>query len=1208
MSDEVALNVKFTGDSSGVVTESRRAKDAVDDLGAGVGRNTERTKQFSTANRDAQNALNNLGGTVRVVTGLLGALGAVTVVAKFKDVAVETAKLQGQLKTMTGSVEAASKAWADLEKFASKTPFTLDQSVQAFVRMKSLGLDPTERALTAFGNTASAMGRDLTQMIEAVADASTNEFERLKEFGIKAKQQGEEVTFTFQGVSTTVGKNSQEIVEYLTSIGEVTFAGAMADQMSALPGLFSNLEDSVDGLFRAVGELGGNDLLAGFVRGMTEEVNDLKGALPGVIDNAELLTDALVTMGAVMVSTLIPSFTALATTMASSVTFMGIATTAATTLRAALAFLGGPVGIALIAGTALLAFGNNAETAEGQTRRLKEEADKLNDALGDLSKGQIEQALVGLRQELAKTEAQIVSARQDAEDIRQTSRMGGLGMAASSTTGFAVASKDADRLAEAADLTRARIADLETQLVAMSKTAEVKVAPAVKAATTGIAELAKKARDQADAFNLANDPGLKFARTIEEIQRLQVSGLVTQTALNNAIQDAVDGYVKAVGATDEYAEAQKREKAAASEAEREATRAAEALARANAQAAERAAAAWNDFGRSVSESFRDTFVQAEGNLNDFLKRAEEALKEAARRWLFDSTIGRLFGGFTAAGAAGAAQAGVNSGGGGGGGGAGSLLGGNYSSLLTSGSMLTGANYAIAQGAGYVMRGLTAAGMTGANQSFINAYANTTTLGNSVYPGGGTVAGGLVTAGAGIAGSYVGNILGESVFNKKAESSYGSAAGSLAGAYIGAQYGSVGGPWGAAIGAIIGALADVAFGGDGKKRSNTGAIVGPTATGGTVAASGLRIAPYDRRGSDEGTQKLTSALIQIDEVLTGVARSAGVNVDFSNTALRGRNPDAGHDEEGIFFGGKGFNGGAEGFAEAPEMFIRAWIDEINEQLPKRVRDIIKGVDGTAEELVSGFAAAVEIDNLLGLDVVKDTKTAVDKLLEPQKLLIDLYDATTERVMSMAAGIDGSAAGLVTLSEALRDQKTAAVELALAYQGVQLETGAVFGGAIQSIRESLLTDEQLYETRRAQIAALTAELATTISPDQISRLQNEIVGLSSDTFRSLDSGQQQALGPEFIQFLTSAQNLAQQQLDAGLASLASREEGIRNTIDLELSAAQQQTQAAATMQTATEQFGQWVQELQNNPPNITINIPGFGNVTVPFGLNQLSEITF
>jgi diaminopimelate decarboxylase len=70
----------------------------------------------------------------------------------------------------------------------SETPFGLAQATQGFVKMKALGLDPTRAALTSFGNTASAMGKDLNQMIEAVADASTGEFERLKEFGIKASR------------------------------------------------------------------------------------------------------------------------------------------------------------------------------------------------------------------------------------------------------------------------------------------------------------------------------------------------------------------------------------------------------------------------------------------------------------------------------------------------------------------------------------------------------------------------------------------------------------------------------------------------------------------------------------------------------------------------------------------------------------------------------------------------------------------------------------------------------------------------------------------------------------------------------------------------------------------------------------------------------------------------------------------------------------
>jgi hypothetical protein len=118
--------------------------------------------------------------------------------------------------------------------------------------MKALGLDPTRASLTSFGNTASAMGKDLNQMIEAVADASTGEFERLKEFGIKAKKEGDNVSLTFQGITTTIGSSASEITQYLEKLGNVEFAGAMAERAKTLDGAISELGDTWDELFRTI--------------------------------------------------------------------------------------------------------------------------------------------------------------------------------------------------------------------------------------------------------------------------------------------------------------------------------------------------------------------------------------------------------------------------------------------------------------------------------------------------------------------------------------------------------------------------------------------------------------------------------------------------------------------------------------------------------------------------------------------------------------------------------------------------------------------------------------------------------------------------------------------------------------------------------------------------------------------------------------------
>ena len=54
----------------------------------------------------------------------------------------------------------------------------------------------TLEVAAAYGDTASAMGKSLDDMVEAVADAATGEFERLKEFGIRASKNGDRVSFT----------------------------------------------------------------------------------------------------------------------------------------------------------------------------------------------------------------------------------------------------------------------------------------------------------------------------------------------------------------------------------------------------------------------------------------------------------------------------------------------------------------------------------------------------------------------------------------------------------------------------------------------------------------------------------------------------------------------------------------------------------------------------------------------------------------------------------------------------------------------------------------------------------------------------------------------------------------------------------------------------------------------------------------------------
>ena len=197
--------------------------------------------------------------------------------------------LNSSMVTVTGSSAAAAREMAWIKTFAKETPFGLEQAANAFVKMKALGLDPSQKALTSYGNTASAMGKDLSQMIEAVADASTGEFERLKEFGIKAKQNGDQVSLTFQGVTKSIGNNAAEITGYLQAIGEKEFGGAMIERAKTLDGVISGLSDTWDELFRTVAASGTSALMTegivwldNYITSLTESMNKAKASGSGM--------------------------------------------------------------------------------------------------------------------------------------------------------------------------------------------------------------------------------------------------------------------------------------------------------------------------------------------------------------------------------------------------------------------------------------------------------------------------------------------------------------------------------------------------------------------------------------------------------------------------------------------------------------------------------------------------------------------------------------------------------------------------------------------------------------------------------------------------------------------------------------------------------------------------------------------------------------
>ncbi len=176
------------------------------------------------------------GGAAAAASGLVGT-------------ASEFERFQTILMTTEGSATAARDAMRWVQDFAVKTPYELDQVTDAFVKLRSYGLDPTHGLLQSLGDTSAAMGKPLGQAVEAIADAVTGENERLKEFGITASKIGNRIAYEYtnaagETVRTAVeAGNRMAIQQTLMGIMNEKYAGSMERLSQTWDGMVSNVWD-----------------------------------------------------------------------------------------------------------------------------------------------------------------------------------------------------------------------------------------------------------------------------------------------------------------------------------------------------------------------------------------------------------------------------------------------------------------------------------------------------------------------------------------------------------------------------------------------------------------------------------------------------------------------------------------------------------------------------------------------------------------------------------------------------------------------------------------------------------------------------------------------------------------------------------------------------------------------------------------------------
>jgi tape measure domain-containing protein len=146
------------------------------------------------------------GGAVVAAYGA----GMTALAASFVRPAAQFEQFNVQLTTLEGSAEGAERAMAWIETFATRTPLSVEETVQAYARLRAFGLDPTTGSLQALVDTMAATGGGAEQL-DGLTLALGQAWTKGKLQGEEAMQMLERGVPVWDLLAEAMGKSAAEV-------------------------------------------------------------------------------------------------------------------------------------------------------------------------------------------------------------------------------------------------------------------------------------------------------------------------------------------------------------------------------------------------------------------------------------------------------------------------------------------------------------------------------------------------------------------------------------------------------------------------------------------------------------------------------------------------------------------------------------------------------------------------------------------------------------------------------------------------------------------------------------------------------------------------------------------------------------------------------------------------------------------------------------
>lgn len=234
--------------------------------------------------------MKRFSNTASVLSRSLLGVFAIDRVARYgKEIVKTTAefeKLETVLSSTLGSSSLAQKSFELIAKFAAKTPFSVEEVTQSFVKLANRGVVPAYSQLERMADVASVLGKPFQQLVEAILDVSNSK--RWTELGIKAENAGDKVRLTFRGVTKEVERTEAGVLGAIESFGQMQGVfGVTAKVAETTAGKLGELGDNMLFLQKNIGDSQGG-LIHGFLNLANQALGDVNKSLS---DTNKLIKD-----------------------------------------------------------------------------------------------------------------------------------------------------------------------------------------------------------------------------------------------------------------------------------------------------------------------------------------------------------------------------------------------------------------------------------------------------------------------------------------------------------------------------------------------------------------------------------------------------------------------------------------------------------------------------------------------------------------------------------------------------------------------------------------------------------------------------------------------------------------------------------------------------------------------------------------------------